>query len=103
MRNVVHCKRAPFDVYIGRPSKWGNPFSHKKGTAAKYTTKTRAEAIASYRTWLWAGIGNGTVLLDELSALDGKVLGCWCHPKACHGEVLTRVATWATEEILRQQ
>ena len=23
---VVHCKRAPFDIYIGRPSKWGNPF-----------------------------------------------------------------------------
>ncbi len=22
---VVHCKRAPHDVYIGRPSKWGNP------------------------------------------------------------------------------
>ena len=23
---VVHCKREPFDIYIGRPSKWGNPF-----------------------------------------------------------------------------
>ena len=23
---VVHCKRAPFDIYIGRPSKWANPF-----------------------------------------------------------------------------
>ncbi|MDQ5843653.1 MAG: DUF4326 domain-containing protein [Thermoproteota archaeon] len=23
---VVHCKVEPFDVYIGRPSKWGNPF-----------------------------------------------------------------------------
>jgi len=23
---VVHCKRAEYDVYIGRPSRWGNPF-----------------------------------------------------------------------------
>lgn len=23
---VVHCKRARYDVYIGRPSQWGNPF-----------------------------------------------------------------------------
>ena len=23
---VVHCKRARYDVYIGRPSKWGNPY-----------------------------------------------------------------------------
>lgn len=27
-RMVVHCKREPYDVYIGRGSKWGNPFSH---------------------------------------------------------------------------
>ena len=23
---VVNCKKEPYDVYIGRPSKWGNPF-----------------------------------------------------------------------------
>ncbi len=26
---VVHCKIEDYDVYIGRPSKFGNPFSHK--------------------------------------------------------------------------
>lgn len=29
---VVHFKKEPFDIYIGRPSVWGNPFSHKQGT-----------------------------------------------------------------------
>ena len=24
---VVHSKRSAYDVYIGRPSKWGNPFA----------------------------------------------------------------------------
>lgn len=32
---VVHCKKAPYDVYIGRPGPWGNPFSHQSGTLAR--------------------------------------------------------------------
>ena len=23
---VVNCKKGPFEIFIGRPSKWGNPF-----------------------------------------------------------------------------
>ena len=33
---VVHCKKEPYDVYIGRPSKWGNPYSHKDNTKAQF-------------------------------------------------------------------
>lgn len=48
---VVHCKRAPFDVYIGRPSKWGNPWSYKAGTLAKYQVAT---IVAKHREWFLA-------------------------------------------------
>jgi len=27
-------------------------------------------------------------LLKELEKLRGKILGCWCKPKACHGDVI---------------
>ncbi len=36
-------------------------------------------------------------LLDDVAAgnitpeLAGKVLGCWCAPHACHGDVLVRM------------
>ncbi len=30
-------------------------------------------------------------LIDYLYELDGQTLGCWCHPKACHGDVLKRL------------
>jgi hypothetical protein len=40
--HVVHCKREPYDVYIGRPSKWGNPFQIGRDG-------TRDEVIAKYR------------------------------------------------------
>jgi hypothetical protein len=84
--SVVHCKQK-HDVYIGRPSKWGNPFSHKP-SMAKYMVATREEAIEKYRIW----IQSQPELLSALPELRGKVLGCWCKPKACHGDVLVAMA-----------
>lgn len=81
---VVHCKKAAYDVYIGRPSKWGNPFSHKLGTQAQFVVGSRDEAIAAYREW----IVHQPELLAALPELKGKTLGCWCKPQSCHGDVL---------------
>ena len=39
-------------VYIGRPSKWGNPFSHKVGTLAKYKVSSREDAVQKHKEWL---------------------------------------------------
>jgi hypothetical protein len=85
---IVHCKREQYDVYIGRPSKWGNPFSHKDGTLAAYKVDTRDEAVARYREW----IATQPELLNTLPELRGKMLGCWCKPQACHGDVLAELA-----------
>ena len=85
---VVHCKKHPFDVYIGRPSKWGNPFSDKAGTLAMYQVSSREEAIQRFREWLLTQ----PALMGSLGELKGKVLGCWCSPKHCHGDVLVELA-----------
>lgn len=79
--SVVHCKREPYDVYIGRPSKWGNPFVVDQDG-------TRAEVIEKYERWL----STMPELLAELDELRGQVLGCWCAPLPCHGDVLARLA-----------
>ena len=81
---VVHCKKDKFDVYIGRPSKWGNPFTHKKGTKAQIVVESREEAVERYRQW----IKTQPELLRALPELQGKVLGCWCKPQSCHGDAL---------------
>jgi len=78
---VVHCKREPFDIYIGRGSIWGNPF--RIGPDG-----TRAEVIAKYRAWLQTQ----PHLLWLLPTLRGKVLGCYCAPQACHGDTLAELA-----------
>ena len=81
---VVHCKKEPYDVYIGRPGKWGNPYSHKEGTKAAYKVNTVEEAIACYREYILAK----PELLADLHELKDKTLGCWCRPGPCHGDVL---------------
>jgi hypothetical protein len=83
---VVHCKKEKFDVYIGRPSKWGNPYSHKEGTKAEFKVDTREQAIEAYYYYITEG--EGQHLLKDLDELKGKTLGCWCSPKPCHGEIL---------------
>ena len=77
---IVHCKKEPHDVYIGRPSKWGNPFVIGKDG-------TRKEVIQKYRDW----IVKQPELMNSLGELSGKVLGCWCEGLPCHGDVLVEL------------
>lgn len=84
---VVHCMKEKYDVYIGRPGKWGNPFTHKDGTRAQFKVSTRQEAVEKYREYIL----ENKELMNSLEELKGKVLGCWCKPQACHGDVLVEL------------
>ncbi len=88
---VVHFKKEKYDVYIGRPSKWGNPFTHidDRRTAAKFIVGSREDAVSSYKEWILNG--DGRWLLEHLHELEGKTLGCWCAPKKCHGDALIEI------------
>ena len=79
---VVHCQQAYYDVYIGRPSLWGNPYVIGRDGS-------RDEVIAKYVVWL----ESKPELIEQAKAeLKGKILGCWCKPQACHGDVLAKIA-----------
>lgn len=81
-------------VRIHRPSRWGNPFTHKDGTLAIYKVASRAEAVLAYEKWILTQ----PELLARLPELKDKVLGCFCHPLACHGDVLARLADHGVPE-----
>ena len=68
---VVHCKKKEFDVYIGRPSIWGNPFSHLGKSKARFKVGTRRESITRFKAW----IKTQPDLMAQLKDLRGKVLG----------------------------
>lgn len=67
-------------IYVGRPSKWGNPF--RIGYDG-----TRDEVISRYENYL-----GESGLIDDIAELRGKDLVCWCAPKPCHADVLLRLA-----------
>ena len=69
-------------VYVGRPSKWGNPFVVGRDG-------TREEVIALYEANLLAD----PFLMSQLDELRGRDLVCWCAPLSCHADVLLRLAT----------
>ena len=74
---IVNRENEAFDIYIGRPSKWGNPFQIGKDG-------TREEVINKYKDYIF----DNPELLSSLHELKGKTLGCWCKPLPCHGDVL---------------
>lgn len=81
---VVHCQREKYDVYIGRPSRWGNPFPVPKG----YDRKADPERILDRYE---AHVRSRPDLMASLHELAGKTLGCWCAPQVCHGDVLLKL------------
>lgn len=86
---LAHCQREYYDIYIARPSKWGNPYSHLPSDkcVAEYQVASRKEAIEMYEKW----IRQQPELMAAIPELIGKRLGCWCGAKACHGHVLIKL------------
>ena len=68
-------------VYVGRPSKFGNPYEIGRDGS-------REEVIQKYEAWLLSA-DNG-LRIEDLRQLKGKDLVCWCAPLACHAEVLLK-------------
>lgn len=85
---VVNRKKEWCNVYIGRPSKWGNPF-------VIGIDGNREEVIEKYADW----IIEQPALMKCLPELRGKILGCYCKPKECHGDILKRLADDCKEKL----
>lgn len=94
---VVNIKEGQgYDIFIGRGSPYGNPFSHVKSAYNTIKVASRQEAISRFREW----IETPEIVLvnwpkpssDMLRALRGKRLGCFCAPQPCHGDVLIELA-----------
>lgn len=78
---VVHYKKEDYDEFVGRPSKWGNPF-------IVGLHGTHLECIEQHRKWIFTQ----PKLLAELHELRGRRLGCYCAPARCHGDILAELA-----------
>ena len=91
--NFYHIgKHLPEDgVYIGRAnrnfnllgSKLANPFPMKDQSEAE-----RTRVVSEYKDWMWKQIAENNITKNDLIALNGKKLVCYCAKKLCHGDIL---------------
>lgn len=89
---VVNKYKEKYDVYIGRGSILGNPFSLKE--------YTHEEAISYHKYYFIVAISIVPALYDRLYSLskyDGIKLGCFCKPKECHGDFIKEMADRMSE------
>lgn len=111
--------RMPADaVYVGRPTKWGNPFriaGHYKRRwrgwvyleaadgfqDATYTTiGTRQEAVEWFRWYMGTKLFDRQPERDLLATLCGKDLACWCPlDQPCHADVLLELANKGPDAV----
>ncbi len=71
-------------VHVDRGSNWGNPFI-MRGASDEERDRV-IHLFTLYAAWRLS------IEPDWLKPLRGKVLGCWCAPKRCHGDILLRLA-----------
>jgi hypothetical protein len=92
LTKVVNVDRGEsHDVYIGRGSKWGNPY-------AIGFDGDRDEVIRKFKYDFERGFLKFNK--EDVLKLKGKVLGCHCKPAACHGDVIAEYLN-AMDDIAR--
>jgi len=74
---VVRCKKEKYDVYIGRPGPYGNPFIIGKDG-------NRVEVCIKYKEWFYSN----PEIQNKVKILKDKIIACWCHPLECHGHII---------------
>lgn len=81
-------------VYIGRPSKWGNPFP--------LVRESRRDLVCDqYEGYIATRLINGDITDEDFHEFDGKHMMCFCAPKRCHGDTLLMLYRLTHEERLK--
>lgn len=84
--SVVNIRKKPYDQYIGRAGKghdgyFGNPFKLEAG-------EPRGNTIERFKVYFYERLKNDSEFKRRIDALKGLVLGCFCKPYPCHGDVI---------------
>ena len=88
-------KIPPNAVYVGRPSKWGNPmtvFELKRLFPNDTELELQERAVSWFREYITIAFGRPLELMSQIGELKGKDLVCWCSPLPCHANVLLELA-----------
>ena len=74
-------------IYIGRPGKYGNPYSSKEGTLAEFKVDTKKESLEMFEKYLNKNDHLVLDLIEDLKSKGVTKIGCFCKPSKCHGDI----------------
>lgn len=78
----------PNTVYVGRPSRWGNPW--RAGDVVEGVTIDATAAVALFRCY---AVDENFGVRFDIERLRGKNLACYCPlGQPCHADVLLEIA-----------
>ena len=85
---VVNLYKHRYDVYIGRRGQgldgyFGNPYRQDVDAA-----NNRDTMVAAFKTYFLARVAADPEYRRRVLELKGKILGCYCAPRPCHGDVI---------------
>ena len=75
--NRKHSKLGANAIYVGRPTKWSNPFP-----VSKFDCN---EAMQKYEEYLFS-----SGLMNQINELQNCTLVCNCAPLLCHADILLK-------------
>ena len=90
-------------TYVGRPTRWGNPYrvepaapqivTHPDGSWWTVRSSAHAYVVGEYRADLVSGRLDSITVADVVRELQGRDLVCWCPlSQPCHADVLLELA-----------
>lgn len=97
---VVNLRKEKYSVYIGRAGNgmdgyWGNPIKmNEECPLCKSTHLDRGSTLSCYESYLRKRLESSAAFRQTFLALvDEDILGCFCKPDACHGDIMVKIWT----------
>lgn len=81
---VVNLRHESCDVRICRPEILGNPFYLKN----VLDNVERDRVVAKFKVYFDEQMKTNPKFREAVEACRGRRIGCFCKPKACHGDVI---------------
>lgn len=94
---VINLYKQNHDVYIGRAGNgrdgyFGNPFPLRAG-------EERGSTLEKYREYFLKRLETDSEFKEKVLSLQGKTLGCFCSPNACHGDIIAEYVNIYYEQL----
>ena len=92
---LVNVRKEPYDICIMRPGYYQNPYPIGDVHGDRETV------IKLFESYFLSRMRTDKVYRKAIQRLRGKVIGCCCAPKPCHGDIYIKYFRGEYDEILK--